>query len=281
MNSFATTTSFGSSNTQPVSVALCTMRSAVSIWSRSQSDLPTWRPSAAKNVFAIAPPITSIVDFGQQVFEQRDLGRDLGAADDRHHRPLGLAQRLVEMDELLLHRASGRGRQQMRDAFGRRMRAMRGAERVVDEDVAEFGDLLREGRIVLFLAGMEARVLEQEDIAVLQLGDGRLRNVAHAIVRERDRASDGLGQRFGHGRQRHRGHDLALRPVEVGKHDHARALLRQFANGGRLAVDAQRVGDPAVLHRHVQIGADEHALPLHVQVIKRPECRHELSFPEG
>ena len=42
-----------------------------------------------------------------EIFEQRDLGGDLGAADHRHHRALGLAQCLVEMGQLLLHRTSG------------------------------------------------------------------------------------------------------------------------------------------------------------------------------
>ena len=254
------------------------MRSAVSIWSRSQSDLPTWRAFGDEERVRHRAADHQRIDLAQQVLEQRDLGRDLRAADHRHHRPLGIAERLVEMGEFLLHRAPGRGRQQMRDAFGRRVRAMRGAERVVDEDVAEFGDLLREGRIVLLFAGMEARVLQKKDIAVLQLRDGRFRDVADAIVRERDRTPNGLRQRRRDRLQRHGRHDLALRPVEVGQHDHARALFRQLADRGRLAVDAQRVGDLAVLHRHVQVGADEDALSLHVQVIECAECRHEIDL---
>ena len=169
----------------------------------------------------------------------------------------------------------------MRDAFGRRMRAMRGAERVVDEDVAEFGDLLHEGGIVLLLAGMEARVLQQQDVSVLQLRDRGFRDIADAILRKGDRAPHRFRQRRGDGLERHRRHDLALRPVEMGEHDHPRALLGQLADGRRLAVDAQRVGHPSVRHGDVQVGADEDALSLNVQVIERPECRHELSFPEG
>ena len=44
---------------------------------------------------------------------------------------------------------------------------MRRAEGVVDVEVAELGERAREARIVLFLAAEEARVLEQQHLAVL------------------------------------------------------------------------------------------------------------------
>ena len=166
----------------------------------------------------------------------------------------------------------------MRDAFRRRMCAMRGAERVVDEDVAKFCDLLREDRIVLLFAGMEARVLQKKDIAILELRDGRFRDVADAIIGECHLTPNSFGERLRNRLQRHGRHDLALRPVEMGQHDHPRALFRKLADGGRLAVDAQRVADLAILHWHVQVGADEDALSLHVQVIECAECRHEIDL---
>ncbi len=51
------------------------------------------------------------------------------------------------------------------DALGRSVRAVRGAERIVDVDIRELGEALREGRIVGFLPGVEADVLQQEDVA--------------------------------------------------------------------------------------------------------------------
>ncbi len=51
----------------------------------------------------------------------------------------------------------------------------------------------------------------------------------------------------------------------MGQHDHARALVGQFADGRRLPLDAQHVDHAPVLHRHVQIGAHQHALALHVE----------------
>ena len=54
-----------------------------------------------------------------------------------------------------MQQAGGVG-QQMRDAFGRGVRAVRGAEGVVDVDVAELGELRGEGRIVAFFARRES-----------------------------------------------------------------------------------------------------------------------------
>ena len=49
---------------------------------------------------------------------------------------------------------------------------MGGAERVVDEDVGELGQLATELGIVLGLPRLEARVLEDEHLAVAQRRDG-------------------------------------------------------------------------------------------------------------
>src|SRR5258708_20565104 len=48
------------------------------------------------------------------------------------------------------------------------MRAMRGAERIVDEEVAAGGELARERLVVLGLARVEARVLEHAQALVGQ-----------------------------------------------------------------------------------------------------------------
>ena len=49
------------------------------------------------------------------------------------------------------------------------MRAVRGAERVVDVDVAQLGQVRGEGRIVGFLARVETQVLDHHDLAGLEL----------------------------------------------------------------------------------------------------------------
>src|SRR5216683_2806918 len=52
------------------------------------------------------------------------------------------------------------GGKQVRDSLGRRMRAMRRAERIVHVEIAALRELLRERRVVLRLARVEARILE-------------------------------------------------------------------------------------------------------------------------
>ena len=53
----------------------------------------------------------------------------------------------------------------MRDAVGRGVGAVRSTERVIDVEVGERAELLRELGIVLSLPRFVARVLEQDDLA--------------------------------------------------------------------------------------------------------------------
>jgi hypothetical protein len=57
--------------------------------------------------------------------------------------------------------------------------------------------------------------------------------------------------------------------------DHLAALVGDFLDGLRHALDARDVGDPAVLHRHVEIDAHEHALAGKIGGIEGSEvCSH-------
>ena len=76
-----------------------------------------------------------------EVLEDAELVRDLGAAGDEHERALDLAEQPPEMLQLgEQEQPSVRG-QQLRDADGRGVRPVRGAEGVVDEEVAALGEL--------------------------------------------------------------------------------------------------------------------------------------------
>jgi hypothetical protein len=57
------------------------------------------------------PPMISVSTFADQVAEQIELGRNLGAADDRRHRPLGRCS-ASRARRVLLHGAAGIGRQE-------------------------------------------------------------------------------------------------------------------------------------------------------------------------
>ena len=109
------------------------------------------------------------VDLGGERLQHRELGRDLRSADDRDERPRRVRERLAERVELGRHQRAGAGdRRVLRDAVRRRLGAVRGAERVVDVDVAEPRHLPRERVVVLLLARVEAAVLEQHHGARLR-----------------------------------------------------------------------------------------------------------------
>ena len=74
------------------------------------------------------------------------------------------------------------------------MGAMSGAERVVDVDLGQRGKLLAELRVVLFLAFVEAQVLEQQHVAIAQRDSLRLSIFAHRVGGENDRLAQQFGQ---------------------------------------------------------------------------------------
>ena len=90
------------------------MSRAVGIRSFSQSDLPIALPCAARKVLAMPPPMISVSTLVMRLAKQIELGRDLGAADDRGDRTLRVEQRALERVEFFLHGAAGIDRQQMR-----------------------------------------------------------------------------------------------------------------------------------------------------------------------
>ena len=159
----------------------------------------------------------------------------------------------------------------MREPLRSRVRAVSGGEGVVDIDVAELGELVDMGRIVLLLALMEAGVLEQEDIAVLHFGDRVVGCLADAVAGKSDRPLDDVGDRGGDGFQRIRFVRAALRPAEMRKQNDLAAFVRDFLNRRRDAFDARRIGHPPVLRRNVEIDAQENALAGDVGVIERAE----------
>ena len=70
-----------------------------------------------------------------EVCQDAELVVDLGPAGDEHERPLDVAEQPAEHLELLLEQEPGVGREEVRDALGRRVCAMRRSESVEDEEV--------------------------------------------------------------------------------------------------------------------------------------------------
>ena len=152
----------------------------------------------------------------------------------------------------------------MRDSLGRCMCAVRGGESVADEDVAELGQLGCKGRIVLLLAFMEAKVLEHRELARLQLGDRVEGWLANTVGREGDWRADQLRERVGHGLQRELRRRTALRPAKVGDDDHLGATRGEVTQPRHQTLEPRRIGNFAILHRHVEIGADQRTFAAHV-----------------
>ena len=94
--------------------------------------------------------------------------------------------------------------------------------------------------------------------------------LADAVVDEFDRPLDDARHLGGHRLERI--FQIApLRAAEMREQDHLGALVGDLGDGVRHALDAGAVGDHAVLHRHVEIGAHQHALSLHVDVVEGAE----------
>ena len=142
----ATTASTGSTISQLTDFALTRISRAVATRSRSASDLPTFLPMRQQERVGHAAADDQHVDLGDEVAEEFELGRHLGAAHDGGERTLRRDERLFERVELGLHAASRIGGEQAAEPFGRGMRAVRDREAVVDEDVAERRELAHERR---------------------------------------------------------------------------------------------------------------------------------------
>ena len=197
-----------------------------------------------------------------QVLDHLELVRHLRAAKNRDERPLGILEHLPEVLDFLRHQEAGRSlRDVMDDALGRRMRAMRGPERIVDVDVGERGERFREAGVVLLLLRVEPQVLEQDDAAFAGLRDRLRRRLADAVFRERDGPPEQLRQPRRHGTERILGIRLALRPPEVRREDDGRALLEGVLDRREGRADARVLSDPAVFDGYVEIDPDERLLP--------------------
>ena len=135
---------------------------------------------------------------------------------------------------------------------------------------------MHEGRVVLLLARVEAGVLEEKHVAVLQGADGLGCGLADAVIGEGHGLAEVLRDRF---RDRLQGflRVASLRAAEMGEKDHLPALVGDLPDGGKDALDARRVRDPAVLHRDVEVDPDENAFSLDVGLVERAEGGHEAA----
>ena len=149
---------------------------------------------------------------------------------------------------------------------------MRGAERVVDVDVGELGELRGELGVVLRLTLLVADVLEHEDVAGREVVGERSHVVADDRRRERHVGPGELGESIRRRAQRQLRLAI-LRATEVGDEDQASTALAEFLDRRQRGADAGVVGDRAVIERDVEVDADEDPLTAQVpEIAQRPHA---------
>ena len=195
------------------------------------------------------------VDAVEQRADRGELVGDLRAAEDRDVRTGGLVEQGRQDLDLALeqpagHRGTSAGDHQLRERGDARVRAVRGAERIVDVRVGELGQPTGERRIVRLLSGLEAEVLQKDDLVGWQLVRG-------GGVERRDGAIEELRQPDADGPETQVVARLPLRPAEVRGEHERRSAVQQLVKGRERGADAQVVGDRTVVQRDVEVHADE------------------------
>ena len=176
-----------------------------------------------------------LVGHAEERVDDLELVAHLGAAEHRDERPGGVLAEAEQHLDLGGEEAAGGAGQVLRGPDDGRVGAVRRAEGVVHVGVEAVDEPRDEGRVVALLPRVEPQVLEQLH-AGGELGEPSAdRGHGVAVVRR------------------------ALRPAEVGRRDDGRALLLQPLDGGQRGADAEVVGDGPVLHRDVEVGAQQDA----------------------
>ena len=190
------------------------------------------------------------VDDPEERVDDSELVAHLGAAEHRDERPSRVVTHAEEHLDLVREQPTRRAGQRLRRADDRRVGAVRSTERVVDVGVVAVDELRDECGVVALLPRVEPQVLEQLD------------------------AGRELREPRPHGRHRVAVVGLALRPAEVTARGDARAALDEPLDRGQRGADAEVVDDLAVVERHVEVSAQEHALARDVgQVFEERELQ--------
>ncbi len=150
---------------------------------------------------------------------------------------------------------------------------------VVDVEIAERREAAGESRIVLLLAGVEAQILEERNLARRQRRHDAFGRRADAILGKGDGPpADRPAERRHQRPQGEFRRGLALGTAEMRHDDDASAPPRELGDGGRQPLDPRRVRHSPVLHRHVEIGAQQHALAVDIEIVEGAEAGHRSSL---
>ena len=114
---------------------------------------------------------------------------------------------------------------------------------------------------------MEADVFEQQYFAVLERGRLGLRVRPDDVGGERNFLAQQLGQAFGDGCKRIFRVEFTLRAAHVRAEDHPRVMRQQVFDCRQCPHDTVVVGDAAILHRHIEVAADEYFFARYIDVL--------------
>ena len=198
-----------------------------------------------------------------------DLVADLGAAEEDGEGSGGVFRGHAEIFQFTVKKETGYRRKIVSHALGGGVGPVGRAEGIVDEYIGEVGEGGGEFGVVGFLAGVEAEVFEEEDVARgkgLGLGSNP---IADYGVCHLDRSADEVGEASGDGGEPELAVHLSLGPTHVGAEDKARAPVQEELEGGEGGSDAAIVEDCAGLgvQGDVEIDPDKDSLAVHVYLI--------------
>ena len=183
-------------------------------------------------------------------------------------------QGLLEGVDLAFQKRAGAGdRGEFCDAVSGCLGAVRGSEGVIDVNVAERGHAPGEGVGIGLLSHFETHVLAQRD------APGRAVNAVQPVAREAHRPLEQSGQHRRNRFQRQRGVGLTfVGPTEMRQHHHRGTGSEGPADRGQGCAQARVVGDCAILERHVEVLAQEHALPGQLEVVHAEHRARRQAF---
>ena len=113
---------------------------------------------------------------------------------------------------------------------------------------------------------MEAHVLEQKEFARSQAANGIVSTNAERIASRRHIDANKLRQSLRCGSQTQAVYNATIWSAKV-RHDHdRRATIEKRLDGWNGGTDAGVINDLSIGERHIEVNAQQHALPLHVEL---------------
>lgn len=183
----------------------------------------------------------------EKVLNELDLVRNLGSTEDGEEGLLGRLEDLGKVLELLGHEETSSLLGKVDTDHGR-VGAVSGSKGVVDVDISELGEGSTElldglgvglGLLALgilrgsLLLGVEAEVLQEDNLAVLGLGDVLLGLLSDAVLEEGDGLGDERLELLGDGSERVLVDDVTVGAAEVRHEDHGRSSIVESVLDGR------------------------------------------------